>query len=87
MPNIAHACTAQRYMLFYISVLCNSAHAQAVGFRVTKLRITNIQNNTFFARIHVCSAGSGAEAREVDIDCRPSDGINLVRCLTCFAHS
>jgi len=58
--------------------LCKSL-MQAVGYRVTRLRITEIHNNTFFARIHVARAdgAAGGGGGEVDIDCRPSDGINL----------
>lgn len=52
---------------------------QAVGFRVTKIRITDIIANTYYARIHLGRASSqgSTEVEEVDVDARPSDAINL----------
>eukprot|EP00882_Tetradesmus_deserticola_P003683 GHRQ01003897.1.p1 GENE.GHRQ01003897.1~~GHRQ01003897.1.p1 ORF type:complete len:336 (+),score=101.75 GHRQ01003897.1:288-1295(+) len=45
-----------------------------VGYRVTKVRVTDIIANTYYARVHVARAfGEG----EVDVDARPSDAINL----------
>jgi hypothetical protein len=48
---------------------------QAVGFRVTRIKITDIISNTYYARIHLAKGDSSSE--EVDIDARPSDAINL----------
>lgn len=45
-----------------------------LGYRVTKVRITEIRHNTYYARVHIARTG---EAAEVDIDARPSDAINL----------
>ncbi|WIA36726.1 hypothetical protein OEZ86_007998 [Tetradesmus obliquus] len=47
---------------------------QEVGYRVTKVRVTDIIANTYYARVHVARAGGEGE---VDVDARPSDAINL----------
>ncbi|KAJ9533826.1 hypothetical protein QJQ45_026912 [Haematococcus lacustris] len=50
-----------------------------IGFRVTKIRITDIVSNTYYARIHLApmSKQGGGPVEEVDVDARPSDAINL----------
>lgn len=51
---------------------------QLVGYRCTKIRITDIVSNTYYARIHLAKVNaSGGSEEEVDIDARPSDAINL----------
>lgn len=60
---------------------------QAVGYRVTKVRVTEIIANTYYARVHLGRASPvppGADpgaasgvVDEVDVDARPSDAINL----------
>jgi len=58
---------------------------EALGYRVSKVRITTLVGNTYHARIHfargrgIKSTGSDASpsATEIDIDSRPSDAINL----------
>lgn len=52
---------------------------EALGFRVSKVRITSLVGNTYHARVHFCR-GKGikdAQFAEVDIDARPSDAMNL----------
>lgn len=51
----------------------------AVGYKVTKIRITDIISNTYYARVHLGkpSTSAGSEPEEVDVDARPSDAINL----------
>ena len=44
--------------------------------QVTKVRVTALVGNTYHARVHL-SGGKEAGAREIDIDARPSDAINL----------
>jgi hypothetical protein len=52
----------------------------ALGFRVTKVRITALVGNTYHARVHYArggrgrSAEAGGPAAEVDVDARPSGG-------------
>ncbi|GBF99500.1 hypothetical protein Rsub_12278 [Raphidocelis subcapitata] len=62
------------------------AMLEAVGWRVTKVRITSIVANTYIARIHLAraprapasdAAAAASEPAEVDLDARPSDAINL----------
>lgn len=50
-----------------------------LGHRVTKIRITDIVSNTYYARIHVArfNAQGQQEGEELDVDARPSDAINL----------
>lgn len=48
-----------------------------LGYKVTKVRVTDIIANTYYARIHVARTSSSGETDEVDIDARPSDAINL----------
>ena len=50
-----------------------------INFRVTKIRITDIVANTYYARIHLAHLNSGQVEpdTEVDVDARPSDAINL----------
>lgn len=55
----------------------------ALGYRVTKVRITALVGNTYHARVHLgrgrgikASANATGDA-EIDIDSRPSDAINL----------
>ena len=56
---------------------------EALGYRVTKIRITSLVGNTYHARIHfgrsrgIKPADSAPSATEVDIDARPSDALNL----------
>jgi len=51
---------------------------QAIGYEVTKIRVTDIIANTFYARIHLSKPGpNGSATEEVDVDARPSDAINL----------
>lgn len=45
---------------------------EQVGAQVQKIVISDLQDNTFFARIHVQTNGTG-----VEIDARPSDAIAL----------
>ena len=48
------------------------------GFvQVTKVRVVALVGNTYMARVHLSPSGRDASAREVDIDARPSDAINL----------
>lgn len=42
----------------------------ATGYKINKLEITNLADSTFFARLCL-----SAENQQLDIDCRPSDGI------------
>ncbi|GAB4822363.1 hypothetical protein N2152v2_009409 [Parachlorella kessleri] len=51
----------------------------ALGFRVTKVRVTALVGNTYHARVHLARGRNGKEpeTKEVDIDARPSDAINL----------
>lgn len=44
--------------------------------QVTKVRVTALVGNTYHARVHL-SGGKDSGAREIDIDARPSDAINL----------
>jgi bifunctional DNase/RNase len=51
-----------------------------LGFRVTKVCVTELRNRTYHARIHYAAApgaGPGAVGGEINIDARPSDAINL----------
>jgi len=48
---------------------------QDIGYRVTKVRVTEIIANTYYARVHVSRGGD--PPHEVDVDARPSDAINL----------
>ncbi|EIE24260.1 hypothetical protein COCSUDRAFT_53278 [Coccomyxa subellipsoidea C-169] len=48
-----------------------------LGFRVTKVCVTALVGNTYLARVHLSPSGRDASAKEVDIDARPSDAINL----------
>lgn len=61
---------------------------EALGYRVSKVRITALVGNTYHARVHMgrtrgkLSSGSktgdtSVPGNEVDIDARPSDAINL----------
>ncbi|GAX79857.1 hypothetical protein CEUSTIGMA_g7297.t1 [Chlamydomonas eustigma] len=51
---------------------------QAAGFRVLKIRITELVNSTYYSRIHIAHIdGKGEIFNEVDVDSRPSDAINL----------
>lgn len=53
---------------------------QAIGHRVSKVRITDIIANTYYARIHLVRVnpnGTTVDAEEVDVDARPSDAINF----------
>lgn len=55
----------------------NALHA--CGVRVSKIRITELVNNTYYSRVFLRLPGDGQH--EVDVDARPSDAINLaVRC-------
>ncbi|KAF8065518.1 hypothetical protein HT031_003119 [Scenedesmus sp. PABB004] len=52
-----------------------------LGYRVTKVRVTDIIANTYYARVHVARPAPGGApgevVDEVDVDARPSDAINL----------
>lgn len=53
---------------------------EALGFRVTKVRVTALVGNTYHARVHLATdvrGKEGAHVQEVDVDARPSDAINL----------
>ncbi|KAI7842678.1 hypothetical protein COHA_003609 [Chlorella ohadii] len=62
---------------------------EALGFRVTKVRITALVGNTYHARVHYGRARSAPSAlsgdgaaggglpAEIDVDARPSDAVNL----------
>jgi bifunctional DNase/RNase len=61
---------------------------EALGYRVTKVRITALVGNTYHARVHYGRARSapspsgdgvaaGGMPAEVDVDARPSDAVNL----------
>ncbi|KAI3429487.1 hypothetical protein D9Q98_005578 [Chlorella vulgaris] len=54
---------------------------EALGFRVTKVRITALVGNTYHARVHYARArglkAADGMAAEVDVDARPSDAVNL----------
>lgn len=56
---------------------------EALGYRISKVRITALVGNTYHARVHfgrsrgIKSAEAAPSATEVDIDARPSDAINL----------
>lgn len=45
--------------------------------QVTKVRVTSLVGNTYFARVHLSPSGRNGSTQEVDIDARPSDAINL----------
>ena len=45
---------------------------EAFGGRILKVVVNQLKENTFFARLHVQNDG-----QEMEIDCRPSDGIAL----------
>lgn len=58
---------------------------EALGYRVSKIRITSLKGSTYLARVHF-SRGRGIKSAtpdvapsftEIDIDARPSDAINL----------
>eukprot|EP00879_Flechtneria_rotunda_P002717 GHRR01002923.1.p1 GENE.GHRR01002923.1~~GHRR01002923.1.p1 ORF type:complete len:338 (+),score=69.67 GHRR01002923.1:93-1106(+) len=49
---------------------------QSVGSKVTKVRITDIIANTYYARVYMLLPGTEGN-QEVDIDARPSDAINI----------
>ncbi|KAK3282829.1 hypothetical protein CYMTET_9454 [Cymbomonas tetramitiformis] len=52
----------------------------AIGCEVTKVHVTEIKNNTFYARVFYVSR-IGDLQTEVDVDARPSDALNLaLRC-------
>lgn len=50
-----------------------------LGYRVSRVRITDIIANTYYARVHVAKppGPNGEPGHEVDVDARPSDAINL----------
>lgn len=51
---------------------------QYAGIRVTKVCINKIVDSTYYSRVHIARADSeGTFFDEVDLDCRPSDAINL----------
>lgn len=56
---------------------------EALGYRVTKIRITALVGNTYHARVHfgrgrgIKGADGAPTATEIDIDARPSDALNL----------
>eukprot|EP00199_Chlamydomonas_sp_CCMP681_P002491 CAMPEP_0119106992 /NCGR_PEP_ID=MMETSP1180-20130426/7887_1 /TAXON_ID=3052 ORGANISM="Chlamydomonas cf sp, Strain CCMP681" /NCGR_SAMPLE_ID=MMETSP1180 /ASSEMBLY_ACC=CAM_ASM_000741 /LENGTH=335 /DNA_ID=CAMNT_0007092413 /DNA_START=23 /DNA_END=1030 /DNA_ORIENTATION=+ len=52
---------------------------QTIGYKITKIRITDIVANTYYSRIFLAkvNAKGEVEGAEVDVDARPSDAINL----------
>ncbi|KAL3144978.1 hypothetical protein ABBQ32_003482 [Trebouxia sp. C0010 RCD-2024] len=52
---------------------------EALGYRVTKARITCLQDNTYYARVHFAKGRKAPDGayHEVDVDARPSDAINM----------
>ena len=60
---------------------------EALGYRVSKVRITALVGNTYHARVHMgrtrgrlssgSKTGDTSPGNELDIDARPSDAINL----------
>lgn len=49
---------------------------ELLGYKVTHVNVTDLRDNTFYARICYVSTQDGEE-KTVDIDARPSDAINL----------
>jgi len=49
---------------------------ELLGYKVTHVIVTDMRDNTFYARVCYVSTGDG-EKKELDIDARPSDAINL----------
>lgn len=52
---------------------------EALGYRVTKVRIASLVGNTYHARVHF-ARGKGIKDpgfSEIDVDARPSDAVNL----------
>ena len=47
----------------------------SLDFIVSRVRVTNLRNNAFIARVHYCQKASSV--KEFDVDSRPSDAINL----------
>ncbi|KAL0054253.1 hypothetical protein WJX82_006139 [Trebouxia sp. C0006] len=52
---------------------------EMLGYRVSKVRITCLVANTYFARIHFSQGRKSQEGvcHEIDVDARPSDAINM----------
>lgn len=58
---------------------------EALGYRVTRVRITALVGNTYHARVHfgrgrgikLADPNAAPSATEIDIDARPSDALNL----------
>ena len=56
---------------------------EALGYRVTKIRISALVGNTYHARVHfgrgrgIKTQDGAPSATEIDIDARPSDALNL----------
>jgi bifunctional DNase/RNase len=56
---------------------------EALGYRVTKIRISALVGNTYHARVHfgrksgIKSQDGAPSSTEIDIDARPSDALNL----------
>ena len=44
---------------------------------MTRVYVTHLRNNTYYARVYLASRKAGAPATEMDLDARPSDAINL----------
>eukprot|EP00877_Chromochloris_zofingiensis_P005969 jgi/Chrzof1/1625/Cz10g14300.t1 len=50
---------------------------QAIGYKVTKILVTDVISNTYIARIHLGTVNPQGAMEEVNVDARPSDAINL----------
>eukprot|EP00798_Chlamydomonas_sp_ICE-L_P014726 gene14726-20770_t len=50
---------------------------QACGFRVTRIRITDLVSSTYYSRVHIGRANRNSVEFVADVDARPSDAINL----------
>jgi hypothetical protein len=51
---------------------------EAMGHRVTKVRISSLVGSTYYAKVHCRPAGACApNGGEIELDARPSDAMNL----------
>ncbi|KAK9818116.1 hypothetical protein WJX72_007387 [[Myrmecia] bisecta] len=55
------------------------ASLEGLGYKVTRVVVTELRGNTYYARVHYGRGGQrrGEPFEEVDVDARPSDAINL----------
>ncbi|KAF5836482.1 bifunctional nuclease-domain-containing protein [Dunaliella salina] len=53
----------------------------ALGFKITRICITDIVHNTYYARVYMArvDADGKPQGDEIDVDARPSDAINLAQ--------